>query len=148
MQNEDIRNIFDNADTDAANNPVITVDKAQVPELALHIRDELHYEMLQSITAVDLGDDFELLYMFYSYEHKKNLIMKTRIERKNPLIKTLYGIYSSADWFERECFDLMGIVFENHPNLSRILLPEGWIGYPLRKDYVLNDERLIWNSRQ
>ena len=62
-------------------------------------------------------------------------------------MKSVFSVWITADWHERECFDLMGITFENHPSLKRILMPDSWEGYPLRKDYVQDDKRLTWNQR-
>lgn len=105
------------------------------------------YNLLLAITVVDCKEFFEILYHFYSTQNNKKLILKIVINRTNPKIDSISDIYSSANWHERECFDLFGVQFENHPNLKRILLPKEWEGYPLRKDYIQTDKRLGWNKR-
>ncbi len=105
------------------------------------------FDILLSITAVDYPQYFEVVYHLYSSKFNHGVILKTKISREKPEIESITDIYSAADWHEREVYDLFGIEFTNHPDLTRILLPQEWIGHPLRKDYVLNDERLTWNTR-
>lgn len=106
-----------------------------------------NYEILLAVIGLDCNDHFELLYSFYSVKNNKKIFLKTILTKENPCIESLCGLYSSANWHERECFDLLGIEFLNHPKLERILLPKDWIGHPLRKDYKEEDERLSWNKR-
>ncbi|MDD3419206.1 MAG: NADH-quinone oxidoreductase subunit C [Candidatus Gastranaerophilales bacterium] len=106
-----------------------------------------NYDMLLSVTGMDCRTHFEILYDLYSTRSHSRLSLKIKTDRVNPNVESLYSLYSSADWHERECFDLLGIEFVNHPNLERILLPKDWIGHPLRKDYNQEDERLCWNKR-
>jgi NADH-quinone oxidoreductase subunit C len=105
------------------------------------------YDMLFSVIGVDCNSHFEVLYCLYSTRNNKKLTLKVSLNRENPVVDSLCGLYNAANWHERECYDLLGIEFVNHPKLERILLPKGWIGHPLRKDYVQEDERLSWNKR-
>ena len=105
------------------------------------------FDMLLAVIGVDSVDRFEVLYSFYSTKSNKRLTVKTSLPKEQPCVESLCSLYSSANWHERECFDLLGIEFLNHPNLERILLPKDWLGHPLRKDYQENDERLSWNKR-
>lgn len=105
------------------------------------------FDMLLAVIGVDCVSHFEVLYSFYSTKNNKKLMLKISLSKENPSIESLCGFYNSANWHERECFDLLGIEFLNHPKLERILLPKDWIGYPLRKDYKEEDERLVWNRR-
>jgi NADH-quinone oxidoreductase subunit C len=99
----------------------------------------LDFNYLASVTAVDYRDYFELVYHLTSIEHNHSLILKTRCsDRKNPAVSSVVSLWQGADYQEREIYDLMGINFEGHPNLKRIVLWEGFKGYPLRKDYVNN----------
>lgn len=132
---------------DAECTPILIVESTDIYETINLLKNEYKYDMLVYTTAVDNSDHYEINYYLYSTVSNKKLILKTSINRKNPKIESIEKIYRAADWQEREIFDLFGIEFVNHPNLTRILLPQGWKGYPLRKDYVLDDERLIWNKR-
>ncbi len=97
----------------------------------------LEFNYLSTITAVDYYDYFELVYQLISLEHNHSLVVKTRCyDRDNPTVPSLVTLYRGADYQEREIYDLMGISFEGHPNLKRIVLWEGFQGYPLRKDYL------------
>lgn len=99
------------------------------------------FDYLEMVTAVDRDDDFELVYLLQSRRHSASLFVRTTVPRHDPRIASLTGLWTAAEWQEREVFDLFGIEFEGHPDLRRILLPDEWEGHPLRKDY--RDERLI-----
>lgn len=105
------------------------------------------YNMLISIAGVDKGDHFEVVYHLLSTNTQQKEVIKVQLDKNNPEIESISSLYSAADWHERETYDLLGIKFNNHPGLERILLTNDWIGHPLRKDYVNNDERLSWNNR-
>ena len=96
----------------------------------------LDFDFLSSITGVDYGSYFELVYRLVSLNHNYNLVLKVRCyQRDEPVVPSLVGLWLGADFQEREIFDLLGIRFDGHPNLKRILLWEGFKGHPLRKDY-------------
>ena len=104
------------------------------------LRDEpgLKYRFLTDVTALDLYPQeprFEVVYHLLSIETGERLRLKVRVSGENPRCATAIPVWPSANAFEREIFDLFGIVFEGHPFLHRMLLPEDWEGYPLRKDY-------------
>lgn len=114
-------------------------------EVAFILRDDpvTKFSQLACITGVDrlpAEPRFELVYHLRSLEHRSRLVIRTRVPGDNPMVPTLVGIWASADWFEREIYDLLGISFAGHPDLRRILLPEDWGGHPLRKDYPLEGE--------
>jgi len=97
---------------------------------------DLAFNYLAAVTAVDYYDYFEVVYRLTSMEHNHSLVLKTRCyQRDNPVLPSVAGLWRGADFQEREIYDLMGIRFEGHPNLKRILLWEGFKGHPLRKDY-------------
>ena len=117
-------------------------------EVALFLRDDtrLGMNLLRSITALDLPADNKLACIYHMMhvptENPAELKTETReftvrltMDRDNPLIPSVAGVWPAADWHEREAFDLMGIRFADHPGLRRILCPDDWEGYPLRKDY-------------
>ena len=95
------------------------------------------FDYLNHVTAVDYFTYFEVVYQLTSLTHNHNLVVKTRCDnRENPVVPSVVELWQGADLQEREIYDLMGIKFEGHPNLKRILLWEGFPGYPLRKDYL------------
>jgi NADH-quinone oxidoreductase subunit C len=97
----------------------------------------LDFDYLTAITAVDYYDYFEVIYQLTSLEHNHSLVIKTRCyERDNAVLPSVVSLWRSADFQEREIYDLFGISFEGHPNLKRIVLWDGFEGHPLRKDYL------------
>ena len=116
------------------------VDPERVVEVARLLRDDsaLEFEMLTDVTAVDyLGEEprFEMVYHFYSVAGNHRLRIKARVPEEPAEIDSLVDVYASANWMEREVWDLYGIRFKGHPDLRRILLYEEFEGHPLRKDY-------------
>ena len=94
------------------------------------------FDRLGMVTAVDRGEEFELVYRVQSRSLSAAAFVKTRVARERASIDSLYEVWPAADWQEREVWDLFGIAFVGHPDLRRILLPEDWPGWPLRKDYA------------
>ncbi len=118
---------------------------ASLLEIMRLLRDEpgLDFEMLTDLTAVDyLGEEprFELVYHLYSVKRNHRVRIKSRVPEQDPEIASLVPLWPSADWMEREVWDLYGIRFRGHPDLRRILLYEEFEGHPLRKDFP-NDKR-------
>ena len=116
------------------------IDPERIVEVARLLRDdsELEFEMLTDLTAVDyLGEEprFEMVYHFYSVARNHRLRIRARVPEEAAEIDSLVGVYASANWMEREVWDLYGIRFRGHPDLRRILLYEEFEGHPLRKDY-------------
>ncbi|MDI6900522.1 MAG: NADH-quinone oxidoreductase subunit C [Anaerosomatales bacterium] len=118
----------------------LTVPADRLFSAAQDMRD-LGFDLLGMLTAVDRGETFELVYRVRSREMSAAIFLKTEVPRDEPRIPSLVPLWPAADWQEREVYDMFGIVFEGHPDLRRILLPDDWEGYPLRKDYA--DERII-----
>ncbi len=104
----------------------------------LYRNPESYFDMLSCITGVDNGSEantMEVIYQLYSIPFNHSLMLKVVVPRENPEVESITSIWKSANWLEREVFDMFGIVFKNHPDLRRILMPADWNGYPLRKDY-------------
>ena len=104
----------------------------------LHKSEGLYFDQLSCITALDNGPEagtMEVIYQLYSIPYNHHLTIKVRLDRSAPVVDSLTAIWKTADWHEREAYDLMGITFNGHPDLRRILLPADWEGHPLRKDY-------------
>lgn len=122
--------------------PFITISPDQFHEAAVFLKNDpaLAMDQLKLITGTDRGDVMECVYHLYSYTHFHALTLKVILERENPEVRSICDVYGAADWHERETYDLVGIRFAGHPNLRRILLPEDWVGHPLRADYVEPEE--------
>lgn len=104
----------------------------------LHKTEGLYFDSLSCITGLDNGvesNSMEVIYNLYSIPYEHHLMVKITLDRTQPKIDSLTSIWKTADWQEREVYDLYGIHFNNHPDLRRILLPADWEGFPLRKDY-------------
>jgi NADH-quinone oxidoreductase subunit C len=117
----------------------IVVNKESLFAVASYLKTTpgLDFDYLTAITAVDYYDYFEVVYQLTSLQHNHSLVVKTRCYRRdNPTLPSVVSLWRGADFQEREIYDLMGIIFDGHPNLKRIFLWEGFKGYPLRKDYL------------
>jgi NADH-quinone oxidoreductase subunit C len=128
---------FPGAIEEAGKDSVLVKSDSLVPVAAyLKDTDGLKFAYLNYITAVDYYSYFEVVYQLTSLEHNRSVIIKTRCYgRDNPTVPSVTGLWQGADFQEREIYDLMGIIFEGHPNLKRIFLWDGFPGYPLRKDF-------------
>ena len=112
----------------------------EVPEICRACKQDLGFNFLMDISSVDhFGDEprFEVVYELYSLENKVHLRLKTKVSEDHLEVPTVTGIWQTADWHEREIFDMMGIKFAGHPDLRRILMWDGYPYHPLRKDFPL-----------
>ena len=124
----------------------VYVPRDRVVEIARELRDrpDLRFELLAELTAVDLWPReprFELVYVLVSLERRLRLRMKVRLAGADAHAGTVTGVWPAANWLEREVWDLFGIVFDGHPDPRRLLMPEDWEGFPLRKDYPVQIRR-------
>ena len=118
------------------------VKKEDILQICKFLRDdeELLYNFMMDLTAVDyFGREprFEVVYHLYSLKYNRRVRIKARVSESDCSIDSIVSLWISADWFEREAFDLYGVIFKGHPELRRILLYEGFEGHPLRKDYPI-----------
>lgn len=116
----------------------LVVDSKKLLDIASFLKNtpELDFDYLTNLTAVDYKEHFELVYHLVSISRNHSLTLKTRCyDHEKPTVPSLVALWRAADLQEREVYDLFGIVFSDHPNLKRILLWEGFPGYPLRKDF-------------
>lgn len=115
----------------------ISVPADKVLRVCKRLRYNHGFDCLSLLTGTDRGvEGFEIVYHIFSYATKETVILKAKVAKDSPSIESVSELWDSANWMERETFDLLGIDFKGHPNLKRILLPEDWAGYPLRKDYA------------
>ncbi|WP_341225908.1 NADH-quinone oxidoreductase subunit C [uncultured Arcticibacterium sp.] len=126
--------------------PYIVIDKNSLVKICefLYTDERFYFDLLNCITAIDNGPEnnsMELWYHLTSIPFEKSFIIRVIIDRtpkeneELPSVPSLNSIWKTANWHEREAFDLLGINFSDHPDLRRILLPADWLGYPLRQDY-------------
>ncbi|MBI4041117.1 MAG: NADH-quinone oxidoreductase subunit C [Deltaproteobacteria bacterium] len=123
---------------DSHSDPFIVVTATKIYDILkyLHSSQHLYFDNLLCVSGVDWKDHFEVVYHVHSYRHLHKIILKVKLsDREHPEIPSMCDLWKGANWLEREVFDMFGISFRNHPDLKRILLPEDWEGYPLRKDY-------------
>ncbi|MGN6394642.1 MAG: NADH-quinone oxidoreductase subunit C [Mucilaginibacter sp.] len=125
--------------------PALLIAGGRIADVCLELRDnpQTYFDFLSSLTGVDYGVEanrFGVVYHLASIPYKTQLTLKISIENDRsadnlPAFPSISHIYRTADWHEREAYDLVGIFFDNHPDIRRILLPDDWEGFPLRKDY-------------
>ena len=127
-----------------AKDPYIFIQPAVIADVCRFLHDEpdLNFDALSNQSGVDykVKGIIEVVYHLYSYPHRHTLVLKVDVPRDNPAMPTVEGVWKAANWMEREIYDLLGVSFAGHSDLRRILLPEDWIGYPLRKDFVEPEE--------
>ncbi len=131
------------ATSDRAGDPFVTVPAAKIVEILTFCRDnaELAFDCLSNLTGVDAPpDDLEVVYHLFSYSKRHSLTLKARVPKSNAHLPTVEGIYPTANWQEREAYDLLGMIFDGHSDLRRIMLPDDWVGHPLRKEYKEQEE--------
>ena len=141
-------------------NPFVTVDAEKIADVLQFLRDDERFlcTALLTISATDFlpkkgtpatetvpatpdqPGRIELAYFVFSYTHRHQIFVKAHVDRDQPKLPTTSDVYRAANWYERECFDMLGVVFTGHPCLERVLLPSDWVGYPLRRDYVFPEE--------
>lgn len=124
-------------------NPWIRIAPGAVADAALFLRDDpsLAFTSLMSLTGIDWPAKgvCEVVYHLSSMTHHHRIVIKTEVLRDVPRLPSVERVWPTANWHEREAYDLVGIVFEGHSDLTRILLPEDWEGHPLRKDYKIQE---------
>jgi NADH-quinone oxidoreductase subunit C len=124
--------------------PYAKADAQAIVEVCRFLRDDpgVKFEVLSDLTALDWPKEekLQVVYHLYSYARRHQMVLKVDLPRDNPKVATVESVWKVANWFEREVYDLFGVIFEGHSDLRRIMLPEDWLGHPLRKDYVEQEE--------
>jgi len=125
---------------------ILVVGRELLAEIAIYSRDNEKFDWLSDLTAVDWPKRekrFDIVLNMYSFEKNERLRLKA-YAAADERVPSVQGIWSTANWMEREVYDMFGIIFEGHPDLKRILLPDEWQGYPLRKDYDILTQDTAW----
>ncbi|MEK5131716.1 NADH-quinone oxidoreductase subunit C [Bacillus sp. FSL W8-0640] len=117
--------------------PTLVVDPEKYYEVmeSLRFHEGLAFDYMSELHATDFVTHMEVYVHLFSYGKKQSVAVKVKLDRETPQVESVTALWKGADWPEREAYDLLGIIFKGHPNLTRILMPEDWVGYPLRKDY-------------
>lgn len=139
MNIEELKNIF--SECELSENKICIKNNLHI--IIDFIKNNYSFKILKSITAIDLGNEIELLYSLYSIENDENVIISIKVQNE---AESIIDIFDSAKADENEIYDLFGINFIGNDNLKRLYMPENWDGFPLRKDYIQNDTRLAWND--
>ena len=134
------------------NELTIWIDRSVIFEACEFLRDhpQLRYNLLSDVTCVDWYPSeprFEVVYELLSIPRRSRLRLKVRLDSEHTSLRSVVSVWPSANFFEREVFDLFGITFEGHPYLQRIMLPDDWKGHPLRKDYPLRGYQLFADAQ-
>ncbi|GAA4917617.1 NADH-quinone oxidoreductase subunit C [Stackebrandtia albiflava] len=120
----------------------IHVDRDHIAQVCRAMRDDegLRFELCNSVSGVDYPDQearFHVVYQLTSMTYRRTVRLEVSVSLADPHVPSVTEVYPTADWQERETYDMFGVVFDGHPNLTRILMPDDWEGYPQRKDYPL-----------
>lgn len=122
--------------------PWIQILPTEIQSVSLFLRDEpsLRFDYLSCLSGVDYNNGtLGVVYHLASTTLKHKIVLKVIVPKDNPHLKTVSSVWRTADWHEREAYDMFGIIFDEHPDLRRILLPDDWEGHPLRKDYKVQE---------
>ena len=128
--------------TDGENlEPFIRIAAEAIGEVALYLRDDeaMGFESLMCLSGVDYPDHLSVVYHLFSTTKRHKVVLKVEVGREDPHVPTVEHVWKVANWHEREAYDMFGIVFDGHSDLTRILCPDDWEGFPLRKDYQVQE---------
>jgi NADH-quinone oxidoreductase subunit C len=123
----------------------LEIEPAHIVEVCAKLKREMDFIRLSTVTAVDrfpVEPRFEVVYHIHSLSRNDRLRLKVRVGGEKPAVDSVTSVWRSANWYEREVFDLFGIHINNHPDLRRIMMPDHWEGHPLRKDYPITGARV------
>ncbi len=130
---EKVLGLFDQQPSD----PAISIAPEAIFDICHTLRDdeEMQFDYLMSLSGLDLGEKLGMVYHLCSMQLGHRIVIKAEVDKANPIVPSVERLWRTADWHERETYDLVGIHFEGHHNMIRILCPYDWEGHPLRKDY-------------
>ena len=139
MNFEELKNIFNNIEIVAEK----LVVRQELARTIAFIKENYHFDVLKNITAVDNGEEIELIYFLYDLEDDESLQVSVNVKDE---AESISKIFDSAVADEKEIYDLFGVKFVGNDELKRLYMPESWEGHPLKKDYEEKDARLNWND--
>jgi NADH-quinone oxidoreductase subunit C len=125
---------------------IVLVAREKLREVSRYCRDDEKFDYLVDLTAVDWpkrAERFDIVLNLYSFPKNERLRLKSYAGERDP-VPSVVEIWPAANWLERECYDMFGVIFEGHPDLKRILMPDEWEGHPLRKDYDILTQDKAW----
>ncbi len=129
--------------------PSVLVEPDAIADVCrfLKMEDDMDFKSLMCLSGVDLKDQGKMAVVYHlnSMKHKHKITVKVELDRNNPHVQTVELVWPGANFYEREAYDLFGIVFDGHSDLRRILMPEDWEGHPMRKDYVYPKRYHTWD---
>lgn len=126
----------------------LTISPEQIVPVCRYLKETAGFERLSGLTGVDWWPQdprFELVYLLHSIRHNTRIRLLVRVA-ENQEIDSVVPVWRAANWYEREVFDLFGVVFRNHPSLDRIMMPADWVGHPLRKDYPIHGHKYTYKD--
>ena len=140
LQLDELKKFFNNISHGEQSNSYIVPAK-DLFAFTQYLRDtvDLTFDYLKSITAVDYNENVEVVYELYSLKLNISITLKVALSPGDLKCDSVSSIWAAADWYKREVYDMFGVQFNGHPNMKRILLEDGWVGYPLRKNYQNKD---------
>jgi NADH-quinone oxidoreductase subunit C len=129
---------------ESVKDPFVVVEGEAIRDICAFLRDDedLRFDVLTNQSGVDYKAEgyIEVVYHLYSYPQRHYVILKARVPRDGGVLPSVEGVWKTANWLEREIYDLLGVGFSGHTDLRRIMMPEDWVGHPLRKDFVEPEE--------
>jgi NADH-quinone oxidoreductase subunit C len=122
---------------DKSTEAFVVVSRDRIVEICLYLRDdsEMKFDYLVNLSGVDYGKNLTVVYHLYSMTLKHRIVLKVELDKESPNLSTVEKVWKTANWHEREAYDMFGIMFDEHPFMVRILCPYDWVGHPLLKDY-------------
>lgn len=125
------------AKIEGVRDPFIKIQPEKIKSVSRFARthEQLQFDYLMCLSGVDYKGKLGVVYHLYSMTHGHKIVLKVEVPTETPEVPSVESVWKTANWHEREAFDLFGIVFQGHPDLRRILLPDDWDGFPLRKDF-------------
>ena len=125
------------------------VAPAKIVAVCRHLKEKFQYVRLAGLSCTDrypMEPRFEVFYLLHSIERNERLRLKVALGGEAPQLESVTGVWAGADWYEREAYDLFGVVFHGHPNLKRLMMPEDWVGHPLRKDFPVHGHKYSYQN--
>ena len=125
------------------------IDPAKIVAVCRYLKDQLDFVRVSGISVIDrypAEPRFEVFYLLHSLKRNQRLRLKVAVEGANPEVDSVTPVWSGADWYEREAWDLFGVRFRGHPDLKRLMLPDDWEGHPLRKDFPVDGHKYSYQD--